>query len=201
MAYTPKDLRDLHLMAAQEWFGKYREFLSMYTTKGEDGLRARMQAFFAQENWGTEELAALAENSMGEAEMQRAIRMNPDADFPDYDRAYINLFQKLTSQAFLHLQERGALEDICQLEEIPAGAEAEYTKLIAEANGGLKKSAAQSSEVSLDDWVKFYNSTPTEWMRKPAGGVVRMKFGSEVREIPVAEFRMQFDRAVAQGKV
>ncbi|MGB9472248.1 MAG: hypothetical protein WBQ59_23095, partial [Candidatus Acidiferrum sp.] len=97
MAYTPKDLRDLHLMAAQEWFGKYREFLSMYTTEGEDGLRARMQAFFAQENWGTEELAALAENSMGEAEMQRAIRMNPDADFPDYDRAYINLFQKLTS--------------------------------------------------------------------------------------------------------
>ncbi len=188
-------------MAAQEWFGKYREFLSMYTTEGEDGLRARMQAFFAQENWGTEELAALAENSMGEAEMQRAIRMNPDADFPDYDRAYINLFQKLTSQAFLQLQERGALEDISLLEEIPARAEAEYLKLIAEANGGIKKAAATASATTMEDWIRAYSKTPVEWLRKPAGGVVKMKFDDGVREIPVGAFNAQLNKAIAAGKV
>jgi len=200
MSFTKKDQNELNQMAAQEWQHKYREYFSIFKTQGEDGLFARLAAFYAQENWASAELDALAAKSLSEAEVMREIRMNPDVQLPDYDKAYIRLFMKLSSQALLKLEERGALEDLLLLESLPPLAETQYMALRAEAEG-TKKVAAASSASSDDEWLKAYRSSPTDWLRKPIAGHVRMKFPDGERKIPVAEFQKQFDKAVAAGKI
>jgi len=198
--FTKKDQIELNHMAAQEWQNRYREYFSIFRTQGEDGLFARLAAFYAQENWASAELDALAAKSLSEAEVMREIRMNPDVQLPDYDKAYIRLFMKLSSQALLKLEERGALEDLLLFEELPERAEAQYMALRAEAEG-TKKAAAASSAVTLDEFVRAYRRTPTDWVRKPAGGKVKMQFEDGPRDIPLAQFNADFDRACALGRI
>jgi hypothetical protein len=196
-----KEQGELNRLAAEGWFAKYRDLLSMYVVDGDDGLKSLMGAYFNQEDLGREELAAFAAESLSEAEEQRMLRVNPDADIPNFVAAYIALFQKFSSQAFLALMNRGALEDIQLLENFSPLGEQQYFKLLEEANGPKQKTAHASATENLEAWVAAYDRTPAEWVRRPNGGVVRMQFPDGVREIPIAQFRATFDKAVAANLV
>jgi hypothetical protein len=200
MPFTDQDQRELSKTAIDGWWSKYRDLFSCYQVDGEDGLRQLLAAWLAQEPEYTQGILTLAANSLSEKQVMQALRINPDINLPNYDKNYMDLFQKILSKGYLELQNRGALESIMLLEEFSPLAEKQYLALIEEANGP-KKAAAQASATPLEDWVRAYEKTPTEWLRKPAGGIVRMKFDDGVREIPVATFNAQLNKAIAAGKV
>jgi hypothetical protein len=200
--FSHKDRVDLNNWGVEQWFQKYAEFLSCFRVEGEGGLKERMAAFYRTENFGEDELQTLAENSLGEKEVQRIIRTNPDADLPDYDRIYMAAVSRIASQAFLQLQERGILQKIQIVEEIPALAQAQYDQLVLEARpiqSSAQPSAADlknAEAVRLKQFADAYYKTPS-YDLSPKGG--KVKLAGQL--IPLAAFNDLLSKASAAGLV
>src|SRR5260370_9337973 len=116
--------------AAEEWFRRYNELFSCLQVEG-TGLKARMAAFMTTEDFGRDELNKLAETSLTEKQWLARLEVDPDA--PNDDAIYMALFQRLASQAFLHLVERGVIEENKLIQgEFPAIAQEQYDELVNE---------------------------------------------------------------------
>jgi hypothetical protein len=184
------------------WFPKYAEFFSVFRVEGSGGLKDKLRAYYATEDHGREELDQLASQSLSEKEWLAYLRMNPDAEVPNYDKAYLDLVQKLASQAFLALQERGSLEDIKLIDgELPAIAEQQYDALVNEARSVQQRAASAAERKAAADaemkiFADHYTKERADNLR-PRGGFVTLAGET----IPWGEFQAKFNAAVAAGYI
>jgi hypothetical protein len=193
--YTVKYQGELNREAAAAWFQKYAELFSCFQVEGPVGLRARMAAFFNTENFGTDELNKLAETSLNEKQWLARLQVDPDAPYDD--GIYMALFQKISSQAFVQLIERGVIEEIKLVEEFPAIAQQQYDALVREAQSLRPVSVAElkaSQNAELKSFADKYAVERADNLR-PKGGVIVLAG----QTIPWVEFQNKFNAAVAAG--
>jgi hypothetical protein len=198
--YTVKYQAELNRDAADEWFRKYNELFSCLQVPGPTGLKARMAAFMNTENHGTAELNKLAETSLTEKQWLARLEVDPDA--PNDDSIYMALFQRLASEAFLHLVERGVVEEIKLIDgEFPALAQQQYDQLVAEARAvSERKLSPAERKAAADAELKlFADKYAVERMDnlRPKGGVVTLAG----QTIPWSEFQTRFNSAVSAGYI
>ena len=193
MPFTTKDVQELNDYGVELWFRKYADFLSCFRQNGSDGLRSKMASFYDTTGHGETELQILAANSMSEKEVVRAVKLNPDIDLPDYDAIYLAAVSRLASEALLTLMERGVLQEILLVDEVPELAQRQYDALVREARPQKQVAPAQ---VDLKQFAKDYHQTPTSDLR-PKSGMVRVN-GTEM---PYSTFQSLFNKACAAGLV
>jgi hypothetical protein len=196
--YSTKYQLELNRDAAEQWFRKYNELFSCLQVEGPTGLKARMAAYLNTENYGTAELNKLAETSLTEKQWLARLEVDPDA--PNDDSIYMALFQRLASQAFLHLVERGVIEEIKLIEgEFPDLASKQYDLLVAEARAmsERKLSPAERKAVADADLRAFADHYHVERVDnlRPKGGVVVLAG----QTMPWAIFQTKFSQAVQAG--
>jgi hypothetical protein len=197
--YSTKYQLELNRDAAEQWFRKYNELFSCLQVEGPTGLKARMAAYLNTENYGTAELNKLAETSLTEKQWLARLEVDPDA--PNDDSIYMASFQRLASQAFLHLVERGVIEEIKLVEEFPAVASQQYDLLVAEARAvsERKLSSAErkaASDAELKEFADKYSRERMDNLR-PKGGVVTLAGET----MPWGEFQNKLNSAVALGYI
>jgi hypothetical protein len=192
--FTYADQRELNDEGVKQWFRKYAEFLSCFQLDGVGGLRERMASFYNVESFGEDELAAIAANSLNEKEVIRILRSDPDLDLPNYDKIYMDAVSRIASQALLVLMERGVLEQIQLVEDIPALAQQQYDKLVREARPSQQ--AAPARAVDLKQFAKDFHSSPSSDLR-PKNGLVKVAGVP----MPQAEFHELLAKASAAGLV
>jgi hypothetical protein len=195
--YSTKYQAELNRDAADAWFRNYSELFSCFTVEGPTGLKARMAAFMNTENHGTDELNKLAETSLTEKQWLARLEVDPDA--PNDDSTYMALFQRLASQAFLHLVERGVIEQIQLVEEFPDLASKQYDALVNEARAVSERKLSPAerkaaADAELKDFADKYATERVDNLR-PKGGVVVLAG----QTMPWAEFQNKFNAAVAAG--
>jgi hypothetical protein len=198
--FTYQDQKELNADGVQNWFRKYSELFSVYRVEGQGGLKDKLAAFYHTEDFGRTELDDLASRCLSEKEVMARLRVNPDLDVPNYDRIYMNLVEKLASQAFIELMERGALEGITLIDgELPAIAQQQFDALVNEARSVQQRavSAAErkaDADADLKAFADQYSVERSEHLR-PKGGVVTLAG----QTIPWVEFQNKFNAAVAAG--
>ena len=193
MPFTNKDRQELNEYGVDLWFRKYADWLSCFQQNGDNGLRSKMAAYYAATGFGEDELQILAENSLNEKEVLRAIQINPDIDLPDYDSIYLAAVSRLASEAFLALMETGVLAEIQLVEEFPPLAQQQYDALVQEVR---PKQVAAPVQVDLKQFAKDYHKTPAADLR-PRGNKVKVAG----KEMDVAAFDSLFEKACAAGLV
>jgi hypothetical protein len=196
MSFTFQDQRELNDEGVAQWFRKYSEFLSCFQLDGVGGLRERMAAFYNTEGFGEDELRAIADNCLSEKEVLRMLRNDPDIDLPNYDKIYVAAVSRIASQALLQLMERGVLEQIQLVEEIPALAQQQYDRLVQEARPSQPSAPARAAAPDLKQFAKDYHSSPSAELR-PKNGSVKVAGVP----IPLAEFNELLAKASAAGLV
>jgi hypothetical protein len=196
MPYTQNEQRELTVDGINNWFSKYSEFLSCFELDGEDGLKARLSAVYNVSDLGETELNNLAANSMGEAEFMRALRRNPDADYPNYDRVYLAAVSRIASEALLQLMERGVLDEIKLIDEFPPAAQKQYDAIVAEARPRKAAAVASQQPVDLKKFADDYHKEKMENLR-PKNGTVFI--GGE--RISLGVFESLFAKAAAAGLI
>jgi hypothetical protein len=198
--FTYQDQKELNADGVQNWFRKYSELFSVYRVEGQGGLKDKLAAFYHTEDFGRIELDDLASRCLSEKEVMARLRVNPDLDVPNYDRIYMNLVEKLASQAFIELMERGALEGITLIDgELPAIAQQQFDALVNEARSVQQRavSAAErkaAADADLKAFADHYRMERSEHLR-PRGGVVTLAGET----MPWVEFQNKFNAAVAAG--
>jgi hypothetical protein len=196
--YTAKYQAELNRDAADAWFRKYSELFSCFTVEGPTGLKARMAAYLSTENYGTAELNKLAETSLTEKQWLARLEVDPDA--PNDDSIYMALFQRLASGVFLHLVERGVIEEIKLIQgEFPAIAQEQYDALVAEARAVSERKLSpaerkSAADAELKTFADKYSHERVDNLR-PKGGVVTLAGET----VPWAEFQNKFNQAVQAG--
>jgi hypothetical protein len=195
--YSVKYQAELNRDAVDAWFRKYSELFSCFTVEGPTGLKARLAAFMNTENYGTDELNKLAETSL--TEKQWFARQEIDPSAPYDDGIYMALFQRLASQAFLHLVERGVIEEIKLVEEFPDLASQQFDSLVNEARAvpqhQVSAAEAKAAEAAtLKDFADKYRREPSANL-KPRGGVVIL--AGEM--VPYKEYQSLLSAALASG--
>lgn len=195
--YSVKYQAELNRDAAENWFQKYNELFSCFVVEGPTGLKARLAAFMNTENHGTDELNKLAETSLTEKQWLARLEVDPGASYDD--GIYIALFQKLASQAFIQLMERGVIEEVKLVEEFPELATKQYDALVNEARAlsERKLSPAERKAVAdaeLKNFADQYSIERSDNLR-PKGGVVTL--AGETMPWPV--FQNKLNAAVAAG--
>jgi hypothetical protein len=195
--YPVKYQAELNKDAADGWRQKYSEWFSCFQVEGPKGLMARLSAFMNTEDFGREELNRLAETSLTEKQWLARLEVDPDA--PNDDSIYMALFQKLASQAFLQLMERGVLEEIQLVTEFPAIAQQQFDALVNEARAVQERKLSPAErkanqDAELKDFADKYNRERMDNLR-PKGGVVVLAG----EQMPWSEFQSKFNAAVAAG--
>jgi hypothetical protein len=196
MAFTFADQRELNNDGVADWFRKYSEFLSCFQLDGVGGLRERMASFYNVESFGEDELHAIAANSLNEKEVLRMLRSDPDLDLPNYDKIYMDAVSRLASQALLQLMERGVLEQIQLVEEIPALAQKQFDQLVQEARPSKPSAPTESAAPDLKQFAKNYHVSPSSELR-PKNGLVKVAGVP----MPLSEFNELLAKASAAGLV
>jgi hypothetical protein len=198
--FTYQDQKELNADGVQNWFRKYSELFSVYRVEGQGGLKEKLAAFYHTEDFGRTELDNLASRCLSEKEVMARLRVDPDLDVPNYDRIYMNLVEKLASQAFVELTKRRALEDITLIDgELPAIAQQQFDALVNEARSVQQRavSAAEqkaNQDTQLKDFADKYSRERMDNLR-PKGGVVILAG----QTMPWAEFQNKLNLAVAAG--
>ena len=192
--YSVKYQGELNRDAAAAWFQKYAELFSCFHL---EGLKARMAAYLNTENYGTAELNKLAETSLTEKQWLARLEVDPDA--PNDDFIYMALFQRLASQAFLHLVERGVIEEIKLVEEFPPIAQQQYDTLVAEARAVSERKLSPAERKSAADadlkvFADQYSRERVDNLRPRAGAIVLAG-----QSMPWSTFQTKFNAAVAAG--
>jgi hypothetical protein len=120
-----------------------------------------MSSFYNVESFGEDELQRIATNSLNEKEVLRMLRSDPDLDLPNYDRIYMDAVSRLASQALLQLMERGVLEQIQLVEDVPALAQKQFDQLVEEARPSQPSAPAKSAAPDLKQFAKDYHVSPS----------------------------------------
>jgi hypothetical protein len=155
-----------------------------------------MAAFYNTEGFGEDELRTIAENSLSEKEVLRMLRSDPDLDLPNYDKIYLDSVSRLASQALLILMERGVLEQIQLVEEIPPLPQKQFDQLVQEARPNQPSAPARSAAPDLKQFAKDYHVSPSAELR-PKHGLVKVAGVP----MPLAEFNELLAKASAAGLV
>jgi hypothetical protein len=196
--YTVQYQAELNREAAEQWFQKYAELFSCFQVEGPTGLKVRMAAFFNTERFGEDQLNKLAETSLNEKQWMARLQVDPEAPYDD--GVYMELFQKISSQAFVHLIERGVLEEIKLVEgEFPDLASKQYDLLVAEARAVSERKLSpaerkSAADAELKTFADKYTNERADNLR-PKGGVVTLAG----QAMPWAEFQNKLNSAVARG--
>jgi hypothetical protein len=197
--YSIRYQGELNRDAAEEWLRKYSELFSCFTVEGPTGLKARLSAFMSTENHGTAELNKLAETSLTEKQWLARLEVDPDA--PNDDSIYMALFQRLASQAFLRLVERGVIEEIKLVEEFPPIAQQQYDTLVAEARAVSERKLSPAEHKSAADadlkaFADQYSRERVDNLR-PRGGFVTLAG----QMVAWSDFQNKFNAAVVAGYI
>jgi hypothetical protein len=165
------DLIELGLFSAQQWERKFAELISVFDLAG---LREAMGAF-----------AELEADQCSEIEHAMKDQVNPD-------RAILEAYDLALSRAFLTLYDRGALNRLLVVEEVPDSVQKQLDRMVKEVESAESVSVVQpATPVVTEDPVEV---CVRDW-HEMGSDAFKKKYISDTRNRPY------YEAAIAAGKI